>query len=109
MRATAVSRLLALAVAALLLDGCASYSAWRTCGWRGCPGDAQLTSAVRAELQGHADLAANPLYVHTSGAVVFLSGQVATDLQRETAADLARAVPGVRRVQNDIALEYDGR
>ncbi len=86
-----------------------AYSAWHTCGWRGCPGDAQLTRAVRAELQSHADLAANPVYVHTSGAVVFLTGQVATDLQRQTAADLARAVPGVRLVHNDIALEYDGR
>jgi osmotically-inducible protein OsmY len=41
--------------------------------------------------------------------VVFLSGRVATDLQRETAASVAREASGVREVVNSIALTYEGR
>ncbi len=110
MRTRTLAQLSLLSLAApLCLHGCAADAAWRACGWRGCPGDAQLTRAVEAQLRSHADLASNTVYVHTADAVVFLTGEVATDLQREAAADLAREVPGVRRVRNDIALEYDGR
>jgi len=93
-----------------MLGGCASFDAWRACGWHGCPGDTELTAAVEAALHEHAQLEPpNTLYVRTSDRVVFLSGQVATDFQRATAVEAARQVRGVRRVVNGIALEYDGR
>jgi osmotically-inducible protein OsmY len=41
--------------------------------------------------------------------VVYLNGEVATELQRDTATALAREVPGARQVVDMIALEYQGR
>jgi len=53
--------------------------------------------------------APNLIYVQTLDGVVYLSGEVATDLQRETAASTALGVPGVRRVVDTIGLEFSGR
>jgi osmotically-inducible protein OsmY len=101
---------LALLAALGLLSGCAGYDAYRKCGWHGCAGDAQITSAVQLLLREHPALGPpNQLYVQTSDRVVFLTGQVATDYQREEAAALARTAPGVRQVINTVSLGYNGR
>jgi len=47
--------------------------------------------------------------VQTVDQVVYLNGQVDTELQRELAESLARVVPGVKRVVNSINLSYEGR
>jgi osmotically-inducible protein OsmY len=47
--------------------------------------------------------------VQTREGVVYLTGQVATDLQRQSAETVAGQVPGVARVVNSIALTYGGR
>jgi osmotically-inducible protein OsmY len=100
---------LALAVA-LCLPGCTSYQAYRKCGWHGCPGDQAISTQVRALLEQHPALGPpNHVYVQTADGVVFLSGRVATDLQREIAATVAREASGVREVVNSIALSYEGR
>lgn len=91
------------------LSGCALVDTLRKCG-AGCPGDAALTGAVQARLGEHtALLAPNRVYVSTLDGIVYLSGQVATDTQRLDAVDVARATPGVTRVVDTIALEYNGR
>jgi osmotically-inducible protein OsmY len=104
--------LAALTVLILLcgdLSGCADYAAYRKCGG-GCPGDAQLGSEVSALLAQHPALAApNHIYVQTLDRVVYLTGEVSTDLQRETAESVARAAPGVRRVVDNISITYEGR
>jgi osmotically-inducible protein OsmY len=65
---------------------------------------------VQAKLKEHRELSGpNSVYVQTRGGVVYLTGQVATDLQRETAANLAGQVAGVARVVNSIALTFGGR
>jgi osmotically-inducible protein OsmY len=93
-----------------LLSGCAVYNAYEKCGLHGCPGDAQISAAVRALLDQDAAMRApNLIYVQTLDGVVYLSGEVATDLQRETAASAALGVPGVRRVVDIIGLEFSGR
>jgi osmotically-inducible protein OsmY len=92
------------------LPGCAAYSAYRMCGSRGCPGDARITAEVRALLNQHPALAPpNQVYVQTLDRVVYLTGQVATDLQRDTAESAAHEATGVSRVTNTIALTYAGR
>ena len=48
------------------------------------------------------------VYVRTLDGVVYLSGQVATPLQRTEAEDVVRHVAGVRRVINTISLSYRG-
>lgn len=105
--------LLAAVLACLLansLGGCAAYSVYKKCGLSGCPGDAQITAEVRARLKRHPVLTApNQVYVQTLDGVAYLSGQVATDLQRDIAESAAREAAGARRVVDSIALTYSGR
>jgi osmotically-inducible protein OsmY len=90
------------------LGGCATVDTWRKCG-AGCPGDAEISTAVRARLYQHTELLApNRVYVSTLDGVVYLSGEVVTDTQRLDAEDIARATPGVTRVVNVITLEFQG-
>jgi osmotically-inducible protein OsmY len=99
-------------IALLLLQalaGCADYDAYKRCG-SGCPGDAQLDAAVRARLQQHRDLAApNQVYVHTLNGTVYLTGLVATGLQRADAESIAQEAAGAHRVVDNIAITYEGR
>jgi osmotically-inducible protein OsmY len=109
MRAVRVALLPALTAAAATLSGCAALDTMYKCG-AGCPGDAQISSAVRARLDQHRELLApNQVYVSTLDRTVYLSGQVATDLQRDIAERVARTTPGVPRVVDLISLEYTGR
>lgn len=109
MRPQRCAVILALAVA-LCLPGCTGYQAYRKCGWHGCAGDEAVSAQVRTLLAQHPALGPpNHVYVQTADGVVFLSGRVATDLQRETAETVAREASGVREVVNSIALTYEGR
>jgi osmotically-inducible protein OsmY len=92
---------LALLLAAGALSACATSSS---------PADANTAAAVKASLAQHPELAPpNMVYVQVRNGVAYLSGQVATDLQRETAAAAARSTPGVKRVVDTISLIYTGR
>ena len=91
------------------VPGCDAYTTVRRCSTQGCPADQQITTDIKALLAQHpALLPPNLVYVRTLDGVVYLSGQVARPLQRSEAEDLARQPPGVRRVVNNIALEYRG-
>src|SRR5579863_8650238 len=103
-------RAVVVALAALCLCACTGYQAYKKCGWHGCPGDEAISAQVRTLLAQHPALGApNHVYVQTADGVVFLSGRVATDLQRETAETVTREASGVRDVVNSIALSYEGR
>jgi osmotically-inducible protein OsmY len=101
-------RLLACAVIlAGVLSGCATY---RSCGFSGCPGDAQITADIQALIRQHPAIEApNSVRVSTIDQVVYLYGQVDTEGERETAESLAREVAGVRRVVDSINFSYEGR
>ena len=89
------------------LQGCVSSS---QCVSEECRNDAKITADVQAKLKEYRELSApNRVYVQTRGGIVYLTGQVATDLQRSTAESVAGQVPGVARVVNSIALTYGGR
>jgi osmotically-inducible protein OsmY len=93
---------------AAAFEGCASTSS--QCTSESCKGDAKITADVQAKLKEHRELSApNTVYVQTREGVVYLTGQVATDLQRETAETIAEKTSGVVRVVNSIALTYGGR
>lgn len=86
--------------------GCAS----NPCATGGCAGDGTITAAVQAQLKQHPALAApNRVYVKTINGTVYLSGQVATDLQRQEAEAAARQAAGVTTVVNTISLTYGAR
>ena len=89
------------------LPGCAVY---RKCGFRGCPGDAKITADVQAQFRRHPALEPpNLLHVQTLDHVVYLTGQVDTELERSMAESVAREVVGVTRVVNSINFSYEGR
>src|ERR1700692_1549736 len=84
------------------LPGCAAY---RKCGFGGCPGDAEITTEVRAQFDQHPVLEPpNLLQVQTLDHVVYLTGLVDTDLERQMAESVAGEVPGVTKVINSIGL-----
>jgi osmotically-inducible protein OsmY len=86
------------------LPGCATYG---KCGFGGCPGDAEITAQVHALFDQYPDLEpANLLHLQTLDHVVYMYGQVSTELQRQTAESVALAAPGVSRVVNSIAVMY---
>jgi osmotically-inducible protein OsmY len=89
------------------LGGCAVY---RKCGFSGCPGDAKITTDVKALLEQYPELEPpNIVYVQTLDHVVYLTGQVNTDPERILAKSVALQVAGVTRVINSINLGYQGR
>lgn len=91
------------------VSGCAAYEEARKCGYSGCPTDAHITAEVKAQFNQRTELKPpNLLYVQTLNGIVYLSGQVATPLQRETAVEVARQVPYVSHVVDNIALTYPG-
>jgi|SRR5580704_11571541 osmotically-inducible protein OsmY len=85
----------------VLLDACAAE---RKCGLEGCTGDAQITAKVQTQLSHHPELGSNTIDVQTLNHVVYLSGLVSSGLMRQTAADVARQVSGVTRVENNVAV-----
>lgn len=94
-------------VTAVTLPACAVYS---TCGFAGCAGDAKITADVRALINHYPALEApNTIRLQTMDHVVYLYGQVDTDLERSLAESSAHAVPGVTRVVDSISLSYAGR
>lgn len=89
------------------LPACAVYT---KCGFRGCSGDANITANVQAQFRQHPALEPpNLLHVQTLDRVVYLTGQVDTELERSLAESLARNVAGVKRVVNSINFSYEGR
>ena len=89
------------------LPGCAGY---RKCGFQGCPGDAAITAQVEALLAQHPALGPpNLVRVKTLDRVVHLTGQVATELQRDVAESVALQAAGEARVVNSIALTSEGK
>jgi osmotically-inducible protein OsmY len=107
MRRWSFCGILSLGVAlAIVLGACAS----NPCTGGGCAGDGNITAAVQAQLKQHPALAPpNHVYVKTINGTVYLSGQVATDLQRQEAEAAARQAAGVTTVVNTIALTYGAR
>jgi len=96
-----------LSTCTVVLPGCVSSS---QCASEECKNDAKITAAVQAQLKERRELGApNSVYVQTRSGIVYLTGQVATSLQRDTAESVAGHVPGVVQVVNSIALSYSGR
>ena len=90
-----------------VLSGCASYQKY---GLSGCRTDKKITVAVEAVIHQYPSLEApNQIRVQTVDHVVYLYGQVSTDLQSEMAQQAALSVDGVTRVVNSISLGFEGR
>jgi osmotically-inducible protein OsmY len=89
-------------IAAGALAGCAVYG---ECGFRGCAGDAKITSQIEARLSLRPALQPpNLVSVQTLNRVVYLYGLVDTAFERELAATVALETPGVAKVVNSIGI-----
>jgi osmotically-inducible protein OsmY len=101
---------LALAAFLLLAAALAGCLSSPPCNSPECQADARINADVKSRIQEHRELGPpNTVYVQTRSGVVYLSGQVATDLQRDTAESVATQTPGVLNVVNSISLTYGGR
>jgi osmotically-inducible protein OsmY len=95
------------AITSVSLSGCAGYA---KCGSGGCEGDKEITAAVEKVISQYPALQApNSVRVQTIDHVVYLYGQVNTDLERSTAQEAALSVSGVKRVVNSMNVSYQGR
>jgi hypothetical protein len=98
-------RFLALACAVLLAEALSACAVYRKCGFAGCLGDAKITAAVQALFDQHPVLEPpNLLTVRTLDRVVYLSGVVDTDFERQMAESVALEAKGVARVVNSIGI-----
>lgn len=94
-------------VAASSLSACATLE---KCGLEGCAEDRQITTAVQRVIHSYPALqGVNTVRVQTLNHVVYLYGQVDTELELWTAQQAALSVKGVDRVVNSIAFQFQGR
>lgn len=66
--------------------------------------DSVIASTVKTKMIGDELVQARHIDVDVVGGVVYLVGAVRSDVQRQKAADIAAAVDGVRRVENQLLV-----
>jgi osmotically-inducible protein OsmY len=66
--------------------------------------DTGITEQVRTAIYKHAEFAGDEISVQTRDGVVYLYGLVDTNVERDTAESIARAIPGVKRIVDSIKL-----
>jgi osmotically-inducible protein OsmY len=77
------------------------------CRVESCADDSQITANIQSLFDQRAEFKApNFVYVKTVNHVVYLTGQVNTDLVRENAESIVRDAADGTRVVNSIALTY---
>ena len=78
--------LYALALTVILAGALPACAVYRKCGLAGCAGDAKITADVRTLFKQHPVLEPpNLIHVQTLDHIVYLSGQVDTELERSLA------------------------
>ncbi len=90
------------AIPAMLSTGCSVMHHQETAGEYG--GDAKITARVKADLYKDPDVKGTEVNVHTMKGVVQLSGFVDSEQAKDRAGEIARSVPGVVDVQNNLLL-----
>jgi Predicted periplasmic or secreted lipoprotein len=91
-----------MAVMLVFLAGCAGTAKHESTGEY--IDDSAITTKVKAELLGDQDVSGLAINVETYKGKVQLSGFAESEVERAKAEKLARSVPGVRSVQNDILI-----
>jgi hyperosmotically inducible protein len=92
-----------LAAASLLISGCARADDPSPGQWT----DASITAAVKAELAMEAFTPSLHIGVATKDRVVTLTGKVKSHEDEQTAVRVARAVGGVRSVDDQLAIHQN--
>lgn len=92
----------ALAVGALLTTGCAVTDKQSSVGQY--VDDSTITARVKTRLAQDKQVSASRIEVETLNGTVQLSGFATSDTEKLRAAQLAREVPNVNNVRNDIII-----
>lgn len=75
-----------------------------TVGCSRTPSDAQITGDVQAKIAADPILQGKQITVQSSGGVVVLSGDVASEMERSAAENDATSVQGVKRIVNNLRV-----
>lgn len=67
--------------------------------------DATITARVKSKFASDSTVSATRIKVDTVKGVVELSGNVSSEAEREQAVSIARAVPDVRSVRNNLTVQ----
>lgn len=89
-------------VPSTLITGCAVTHHQETAGEYGS--DARITAKVKTDLYKDPDVKGTEVNVDTMDGVVQLSGFVDNEQERFRAEQIARSIPGVVDVHNDLIL-----
>jgi osmotically-inducible protein OsmY len=92
-----------VAFAAIYSSGCSVASGQRSMG--DVVDDSTITTRVKSRFVEDKIVAATRISVETLKGVVQLSGFAVSEAERQRAAQIAAAVPGVKQVQNSIAVK----
>lgn len=92
-----------LAFAMLAVVGCAAPAKQQTTGEY--IDDTVITTRVKAAIFDDAEVRMNEIKVETFDGVVQLSGFVSSQANINKAVELARGVPGVKSVKNDMIVK----
>ncbi len=80
-------------------------SSSETATLKGYAGDTAITSEVKAKLLADDIVPSRNVKVETNAGAVPLTGTVASAAQAERAAEIAKAVSGVKSVRNDLSVK----
>jgi osmotically-inducible protein OsmY len=88
------------------LSACADFK----CAPEYCVSDAKITADVRGVLGAHPEFGApGTLRVQTINGIVYLNGQVNSDMERQSAEALTRQVANVKDVVNSLNPRSNAR
>ena len=97
----------AIVLAPLLCGALCACAVTQECKVEACADDSQITANIQSLFDQHAEFKPpNIVHVRTVNHVVYLTGQVNTDLVRESAESIVRDAADDIRVVNSIALTY---
>jgi osmotically-inducible protein OsmY len=92
---------------AMGLNGCAVFP---KCSPENCASDKQINAQVTQLFAEHAELGPPAaLHIQTINGVVYLSGPVDTEFEMRHAEALARQIPNVKDVENNLYPRSNGR
>lgn len=69
------------------------------------PSDEQIASQVQSKITADANISSKQVNAQSAGGVVTLSGTVASEMERTSAANDAATVPGVKTVINNLQIQ----
>jgi osmotically-inducible protein OsmY len=102
-----MNRLREIVIPPLLCGALFGCAVTQECKVGNCAEDSQITANIQALFDQRSEFKPpNYVYVKTLNRVVYLTGQVNTDLVRENAESIVRDAADGMRVVNSIALTY---